>query len=69
MRTPSYFMLLLLVLAAPAHADELVEEGFADSGEVKIHCVTAGKGPLVVLLHGPTGILEVHQKLAVLLRR
>ncbi len=28
------------------------EEGFADSGGVKIHYVTMGKGPLVVMLHG-----------------
>jgi pimeloyl-ACP methyl ester carboxylesterase len=45
-------LLPLLVFAAPAHADELGEKGFADSGAVKIHYVTAGKGPLVVLLHG-----------------
>lgn len=29
-----------------------LEEGFADSSGVKIHYVTAGKGPLVVLIHG-----------------
>jgi epoxide hydrolase 4 len=52
MRTRWYFLLLLLVFAAPARADELGEEGFADSSGVKIHYVTAGKGPLVVLLHG-----------------
>jgi len=28
------------------------EEGFADSNGVKIHYVTMGKGPLVVMLHG-----------------
>jgi pimeloyl-ACP methyl ester carboxylesterase len=28
------------------------EEGFADSGGVKIHYVTMGKGPLVVMIHG-----------------
>jgi pimeloyl-ACP methyl ester carboxylesterase len=33
-------------------AEELGEEGFADSSGVKIHYVTAGKGPLVVLIHG-----------------
>jgi pimeloyl-ACP methyl ester carboxylesterase len=52
MRTRWYFLLLLLVFAAPARADELGEEGFADSSGVKIHYVTAGKGPLVMLLHG-----------------
>lgn len=44
--------LLLLAFAAPVRADELGAEGFADSDGVKIHYVTAGKGPLVVLLHG-----------------
>lgn len=33
-------------------AEDLGEEGFADSDGVKIHYVTAGKGPLVVLIHG-----------------
>jgi pimeloyl-ACP methyl ester carboxylesterase len=28
------------------------EDGFADSNGVKIHYVTAGKGPLVVMIHG-----------------
>jgi pimeloyl-ACP methyl ester carboxylesterase len=43
----------LLVLVAPVPADdELGESGFADSGGVKIHYVTAGDGPLVVLIHG-----------------
>lgn len=31
---------------------ELGEDGFVDSAGVKIHYVTAGKGPLVVLIHG-----------------
>ena len=35
-----------------AWAEELGEEGFADSDGVKIHYVTAGKGPLVVMIHG-----------------
>ena len=30
----------------------LGEDGFADSGGVKIHYVTKGTGPLVVLVHG-----------------
>jgi pimeloyl-ACP methyl ester carboxylesterase len=33
----------------------LGEEGFADSGGVKIHYVTRGTGPLVVLTHGIPG--------------
>jgi len=32
--------------------EERVSEGYADSGGVKIHYVTLGHGPLVVLLHG-----------------
>jgi pimeloyl-ACP methyl ester carboxylesterase len=44
--------LVPLVCALPVRADDLGEDGFADSGGVKIHYVTAGKGPLVVLLHG-----------------
>jgi hypothetical protein len=43
--------LVFLTLASPTRADELGEEGFAGSGGVKIHYVTAGKGPLVC---GPT---------------
>jgi pimeloyl-ACP methyl ester carboxylesterase len=43
---------LAMTLATPALAQELGEEGFADSDGVKIHYVTAGKGPLVVLIHG-----------------
>jgi pimeloyl-ACP methyl ester carboxylesterase len=38
--------------AMPIHSEEFGEEGFADSNGVKIHYVTMGKGPLVVLLHG-----------------
>lgn len=41
-----------LLLAAAARAAELGKEGLVDSGGVKIHYVTAGEGPLVVLLHG-----------------
>jgi pimeloyl-ACP methyl ester carboxylesterase len=36
----------------PAPAEGLGEEGYADSGGVKIHYVTLGKGPLVILIHG-----------------
>jgi len=50
------FSMLVPVLLAcawqPAAAEELGEEGFVDSDGVKIHYVTAGKGPLVVLIHG-----------------
>ena len=46
---------LMVFLAASVQtswAEELGEDGFADSDGVKIHYVTAGKGPLVVLIHG-----------------
>jgi pimeloyl-ACP methyl ester carboxylesterase len=45
-------LLLGLVGGTGARAEELGEEGYADSGGVKIHYVTLGKGPLVVLIHG-----------------
>jgi pimeloyl-ACP methyl ester carboxylesterase len=47
--------LAIALLGSWAHfksADELGQEGYADSNGVKIHYVTMGKGPLVVLLHG-----------------
>jgi pimeloyl-ACP methyl ester carboxylesterase len=31
---------------------EMGEEGYAQSGDVKIHYVTMGKGPLIVMIHG-----------------
>jgi pimeloyl-ACP methyl ester carboxylesterase len=43
---------VLLVPRLSARAAELGEDGFVDSGGVKLHYVTLGKGPLVVLLHG-----------------
>ncbi len=43
---------LLAMAVGAARAEELGEDGFADSDGVKIHYVTAGKGPLVVLIHG-----------------
>ncbi len=49
------FLLTLALLTCCAQwslADDLGEDGFADSSGVKIHYVTAGKGPLVVLIHG-----------------
>jgi pimeloyl-ACP methyl ester carboxylesterase len=45
-------VLLALACASRLPAQELGEEGYADSGGVKIHYVTLGKGPLVVLIHG-----------------
>src|SRR5215510_15813973 len=43
---------IVILSAAAVRADDLGEDGFADSGGVKIHYVTAGKGPLLVMLHG-----------------
>lgn len=46
-------MLCLGWLLAPyAPAGELGQSGFVDSGGVKIHYVTAGQGPLLVMVHG-----------------
>jgi len=50
--TRPFCAFLLLSFAAAIPADELGDEGFVDSGGVKLHYVTAGKGPLIVLLHG-----------------
>jgi pimeloyl-ACP methyl ester carboxylesterase len=44
--------MILLLAGQVAAAEDLGESGFADSGGVKIHYVTAGKGPLIVLIHG-----------------
>jgi pimeloyl-ACP methyl ester carboxylesterase len=45
-------IVLFLAAAWPAYAAELGKDGFVDSGGVKLHYVTAGDGPLVVMLHG-----------------
>lgn len=37
---------------ACAMADDLGNDGFADSNGVKIHYVTKGKGPLLIMIHG-----------------
>ena len=53
--TAASVLLVLLTLHTCSdlvHADELGEHGFADSDGVKIHYVTAGEGPLVVMIHG-----------------
>src|SRR5262249_35307204 len=41
-----------LVCSVRVRAEDLGEDGYADSNGVKIHYVTAGKGPLVVMIHG-----------------
>jgi pimeloyl-ACP methyl ester carboxylesterase len=38
--------------AASADLDQKVENHYADHGGVKIHYVTLGKGPLIVMIHG-----------------
>jgi pimeloyl-ACP methyl ester carboxylesterase len=38
--------------AAGADVEARVEHGYADSGGVKIHYATLGKGPLIVMIHG-----------------
>jgi pimeloyl-ACP methyl ester carboxylesterase len=45
-------MLALLLGPGLACAQDFGEEGFANSEGVKIHYVTSGKGPLVILIHG-----------------
>lgn len=44
--------LILAATTAVAQTDKFGEHGFAESDGVKIHYVTAGEGPLVVLIHG-----------------
>jgi pimeloyl-ACP methyl ester carboxylesterase len=43
---------MVVLLARAASGDDLGRDGFADSGGVKIHYVTAGEGPLVLMIHG-----------------
>jgi pimeloyl-ACP methyl ester carboxylesterase len=43
---------LCLLMAEPQSINDIVTHGHVDSHGVKIHYVTAGKGPLVVLIHG-----------------
>ena len=52
MRTLCWLTAVFGFLVPTAQAAELGEDGYADSGGVKIHYVTLGNGPLVVLLHG-----------------
>src|SRR5438874_3034808 len=49
---PAFLALFVFAACSPAYSAELGEDGFADSGGVKIHYVTLGKGPLIILLHG-----------------
>lgn len=53
LKTLGVFAMAMLAASVQAGAsEELGEEGFADSDGVKIHYVTAGSGPLVVMIHG-----------------
>lgn len=45
-------VLLLSATTVSVADDSLGTHGFAQSGDVKIHYVTAGEGPLVILIHG-----------------
>lgn len=49
---PLVTIAFLLLAAGNARAADLGKSGFVDSGGVKLHYVTAGEGPLLVLLHG-----------------
>jgi pimeloyl-ACP methyl ester carboxylesterase len=51
-RIAASLAVLATLAPAPAAAEDLGEEGYAASNGVKIHYVTKGKGPLVVLIHG-----------------
>src|SRR5262249_23278845 len=53
MRRKMWWIILFLIVMTPiAKAQELGEEGFADSNGVRIHYVTLGKGPLIIMIHG-----------------
>ncbi len=51
---PLMSVLVTWLLVSPGNTAEpsLGEHGFVDSGGVKIHYVTQGEGPLVVMVHG-----------------
>lgn len=52
------FFALMVILASVSSVavgsdlDKRVEHGYADSGGVKIHYASLGKGPLIVMIHG-----------------
>src|SRR6185369_8309412 len=50
-----FIVMVLLLAAAPAQARDVFErvrDRYADNGGVRIHYVTLGHGPLVVMIHG-----------------
>src|SRR4051794_15681696 len=53
LRSLAFCSVFATILTARAdERNDLGDDGFADSGGVKIHYVTKGAGPLVVLIHG-----------------
>ena len=46
------FLLVGCVFASAADFESRVKDGYADSNGVKIHYVTIGAGPLIVMIHG-----------------
>jgi pimeloyl-ACP methyl ester carboxylesterase len=52
MRSTWTILFLGWLLAPLSAADDLGQSGFVDSNGVKIHFVTAGQGPLLVMVHG-----------------
>jgi epoxide hydrolase 4 len=54
MKKPILVICATIALVTQAHADlwQEVEHGYADNNGVKIHYVTTGEGPLVVMIHG-----------------
>lgn len=42
----------LSIATTVSAAEEIAKHGFANSGDVRIHYVTAGEGPLLVMVHG-----------------
>jgi epoxide hydrolase 4 len=47
-----WFAVLLAISTSFLAAEELGDEGFVDSGGVKLHYVTKGEGTLLVMIHG-----------------
>ncbi|HIF32276.1 MAG TPA: alpha/beta hydrolase [Planctomycetes bacterium] len=45
-------VVMAFLLVGSSQAKELGTHGFVDSDGVKLHYVTAGKGPLIVMIHG-----------------
>ena len=49
---PMILLSSIASLTANADIEERVEHGYADSNGVKIHYVSLGQGPLIVMIHG-----------------